>query len=41
MYQTFLDANKIIDKSGLNEDEKEKVKAKLEIKNFPPWPLRP
>ena len=28
VYQTFLDANEIIDKSGIDEDEKEKVKAK-------------
>jgi hypothetical protein len=51
VYQTFLDANKIIDKSELDEDEKEKAKAKLLdakktafgdwFKHFPPWSSRP
>ena len=47
VYQTFLDANEIIDKSELDEEEKEKEHAKLldarktafgaHFKHFPPW----
>ena len=46
-YQTFLDANYVIDKSELEEDDKEKEKAKIldarktafgdRFMHFPPW----
>ena len=46
-YQTFIDANKVIDESPLNEDEKkEEIASILEARkeaigkyyqNFPPW----
>ena len=47
VYQVFLDANEIIDKSELDEEEKKKEKDKLldarktafgaHFKHFPPW----
>ena len=49
VYQTFIDAQEIIDKSDLNEDEKGKEKFKLmearknafgqHYRNYPPWSL--
>ena len=50
VYQTFLDAQEIIEESELHQDEKDKEKAKLLeakktafgklFKHYPPWSLK-